>query len=241
MLFSRRARRGGAPGISLAICAGLVAVFYSPGRNGRQLRQPLAVRPQLAVLRQDAHLVGRLSDCVVSTSGNVSGAAGLTCGGSGGATLTMTSGGSEPSIVLDYGKLVGGVPYFNVSSASGSPTLQAGYAQSEQYVSATGDAAIPWAEGDSQRYDDYTVAGAGTITAQYVQGGERYQEITLTTPGTVTLSGAGINYIADRTRRAACPAGSTPATANSTASGTTASTPTSSIRCPRSRSRPCGG
>jgi alpha-L-rhamnosidase len=43
---------------------------------------------------------------IQSTSGTVSGAANLVCGGSGGATLTMTSGGTTPTIVLDYGKEV---------------------------------------------------------------------------------------------------------------------------------------
>lgn len=136
---------------------------------------------------------------VVSTSGTVDGAQNLVCGGGGTATLSLASGGATPSIVLDYGRNVGGVPYFDVRSESGSPTLQAGYSQSKGYLTATGDAAAPWAEGDPARHDAYPVSAPGTITARYVQGGERYEEITLTSPGTVTLSGAGLHYIADRT------------------------------------------
>src|ERR1700678_2515404 len=135
---------------------------------------------------------------ITSTSGSVTDAQNLVCGGSGGATLTMTSGGATPTIVLDYGQETGGLPYFDVSAESGSPELQAGYSEGENYLSATGDGSTPWAEGDTQRYDDYTVTGAGTITNPAVQGGERYEEITLTSPGTLTLSAAGINYIADR-------------------------------------------
>jgi alpha-L-rhamnosidase len=135
---------------------------------------------------------------IESTSGTVTGAQNLVCGGSGGATLTMTSGGATPTIVLDYGQEVGGLPYFGVSAESGSPVLQAGYSEGLNYLSATGDGSTPWAEGDSSRYDSYTVTGPGTITNPAVQGGERYEEITLTSPGTVTLSAAGINYIADR-------------------------------------------
>jgi alpha-L-rhamnosidase len=135
---------------------------------------------------------------IQSTSGTVSGAQNLTCGGSGGATLTMTSGGATPSIVLDYGKEVGGLPYFSVSSESGAPKLEAGYSEGLNYLSATGDGATPWAEGDTSRADTYTVTGSGTITNPSVQGGERYEEITLTSPGTVTLSAAGITYTADR-------------------------------------------
>jgi alpha-L-rhamnosidase len=133
-----------------------------------------------------------------STSGTVTGAQNLVCGRSGGATLTMTSGGPAPTIVLDYGREMGGLPYFDVSAESGSPKLEAGYSEGLNYLSATGDGATPWAEGDSSRADTYTVTGPGTITNPAVQGGERYEEITLTSPGTVTLSAAGIRYIADR-------------------------------------------
>lgn len=136
---------------------------------------------------------------VVSTSGGVTGAQNLVCGASGTATLTMASGGATPSIVLDYGKITGGVPYFDVTAESGSPTLQAGYSQSLPYLTPTGDAAAPWAEGDPVRHDAYTVSAPGTITARFEQGGERYEQITLTSPGTVTLGAAGLHYIADRT------------------------------------------
>jgi len=137
---------------------------------------------------------------VTSTAGTVSGASTLLCGGSGAATLTMVSGGTAPVIVFDYGKEVGGTPYFDITSESGSPTLQAAYSESSLYISATGDGSTPWGEGDPSRHDDYTVTGPGAITNQYVQGGERYEEITLTTPGTVTLGGIGVSYIADRTQ-----------------------------------------
>jgi alpha-L-rhamnosidase len=137
---------------------------------------------------------------VRSTSGTVTGASTLLCGGSADATLTYAAGGAAPTIVYDYGKEVGGVPYFYVSSESGSPTLRAGYSESSLSISPTGDGTTPWAEGDPSRYDDNAVTGAGTVTGQYVQGGERYEEITLTTPGTVTLSGIGVNYVADRTQ-----------------------------------------
>ena len=137
---------------------------------------------------------------VVSTSGTVTGAQNLVCGGSGGATLSLAAGGQTPTIVLDYGKDVGGLPYFTVTAESGSPTLRAGHSESQQYLTATGDGGTPWAEGDSARSDSYAVTGPGTITNRSVQGGERYEEITLTSPGTLTLGAVGVNYIADRTQ-----------------------------------------
>jgi alpha-L-rhamnosidase len=107
---------------------------------------------------------------VRSTSGTVTGASTLLCGGSADATLTYAAGGAAPTIVYDYGKEVGGVPYFYVSSTSGSPTLRAGYSEGSLYISPAGDGTTPWAEGDPSRYDDYPVTGAGTVTGQYVQG-----------------------------------------------------------------------
>ena len=58
---------------------------------------------------------------VVSTSGNVTNAAALTSGGSGSAKLTMASGGTAPVIILDYGKDVGGFPYFTVIGGERKP------------------------------------------------------------------------------------------------------------------------
>ncbi|MEE4544821.1 alpha-L-rhamnosidase C-terminal domain-containing protein [Streptomyces sp. V4-01] len=136
---------------------------------------------------------------VTSTAGAVTGAQNLLCGASGATTLTMAAGGPTASVVLDYGRIVGGLPYFDVQAESGSPTLQAGYSQSLPYLTPTGDAAAPWAEGDPVRHDAYTVSAPGTVAARHEQGGERFEQITLTSPGTLTLSAAGLHYIADRT------------------------------------------
>ncbi|MCU1529519.1 MAG: alpha-L-rhamnosidase [Frondihabitans sp.] len=98
------------------------------------------------------------------------------------------------SIVLDYGHEVGGYPTFNVASETGSPTLEGGYSETKTQIGPTGDGVSPWASGDPNRYDTYTVDKPGLITNSQIQGGERYEEITLTTPGTVSLSAAGIDY-----------------------------------------------
>jgi alpha-L-rhamnosidase len=131
---------------------------------------------------------------VTSTTGTVSGAPNLLCGGSG--TATLTSAGS--AIVLDYGKDVGGIPFFTVTAATGSPQLKAGYSESLRYLTVNGDGGAPWGEGDTARSDTYTVTGAGTITNRFTQGGERYEEISLASAGSLTLSKVGITYIADR-------------------------------------------
>ncbi|MFC1408948.1 alpha-L-rhamnosidase C-terminal domain-containing protein [Streptacidiphilus sp. N1-12] len=137
---------------------------------------------------------------VVRTSGTVAGARNLLCGGSGGTTLTTAEGGAAASIVLDYGKEVGGLPYFTVSARTGTPSFTASYSEGLNYVGPSGDGSAPWGDGDSARSDSYQVSSTGTITNRFVQGGERYEQITLTTPGSLTLGKAGIHYIADRTQ-----------------------------------------
>jgi alpha-L-rhamnosidase len=128
---------------------------------------------------------------VVSTSGDVTNAAAL-AGGTGVATITRAAGDPAPSIVLDYGQDLGGIPEFGVQAASGSPTLQAGYAEVLKFLTPSGDGGRPFQSGDPLRSDSYQVAGPGVITNPYIQGGERYQEITLQSPGSVTLAYARI-------------------------------------------------
>ena len=203
-MFFRHALRRPRRRLTVAIAgllAGLLACLgAAPAASAASSGTPWPASPNWQAYDETPTSAQVCPTAVYSTSGTVSGASTLLCGGSADATLSYVSGGTAPTIVYDYGKEVGGVPYFYVSSASGSPTLQAGYSESSLYISPAGDGSSPWAEGDPQRHDDYTVTGAGTITNQYVQGGERYEEITLTTPGTVTLSGIGVNYIADQTQ-----------------------------------------
>jgi alpha-L-rhamnosidase len=75
---------------------------------------------------------------VASTFGAVTNAQGLV-DGSGTTTLTDVAGQQPPTIVLDYGKEVGGLPYFDVSSAAPtspatSVTLRSGYSEAKQYL-----------------------------------------------------------------------------------------------------------
>ena len=136
---------------------------------------------------------------VVSVSGTVSNPGGITSGGRGDTTLIRTATDTGPTdIVLDYGRDIGGVPSFTVKAATGSPTMEAGYSEAAQYIAPGGDGGSPSLgdDGDPSRADDYPVTGPGVITNRYYQGGERYQEISLTSPGSVTLSSVGIRYTA---------------------------------------------
>src|SRR5450756_1115085 len=199
-----RSRAGAMAAAAVALAGLLVALGavpgVAPGASAAASGTPWPSSPSWQSYDETPASAQVCPTAVTSTAGTVSGASTLLCGGSGAATLTMVSGGTAPVIVFDYGKEVGGTPYFDITSESGSPTLQAAYSESSLYISATGDGSTPWGEGDPSRHDDYTVTGPGAITNQYVQGGERYEEITLTTPGTVTLGGIGVSYIADRTQ-----------------------------------------
>jgi len=138
---------------------------------------------------------------VVSTSGGVTGANTLAePGGGGRVRLAYSVGAPMPSVEVDYGKDVGGIPYFVVKSESGSPVLRAAYSEGLQYLGAAGDrtpSASP--AGDPSRVDDLAVAYPGTLTTGYIQGGQRFERITLASPGTVTLSSIGIRFTAVRT------------------------------------------
>jgi hypothetical protein len=135
---------------------------------------------------------------VARTSGNVTNAGALVPGGSGSAKLTMVSGGPPPVILLDYGKDVGGFPYFTVAARSGTPVMRAAYSEARQFMSAKGDGGGAFNAGDKYRANSYTIRGTGTINHQLIQGGQRFQEITLTSPGSVTLSAVGIRFSAYR-------------------------------------------
>jgi alpha-L-rhamnosidase len=102
--------------------------------------------------------------------------------------------GRGPDGHLDYGRDVGGLPVFEVSSVSGTLQLQAIYSESQQNLLPAGDGApgFPNAPGDPSRVDTYPVSGPGLIVNRLIQGGERFQAITLAASGTVTLRRTGI-------------------------------------------------
>jgi alpha-L-rhamnosidase len=111
----------------------------------------------------------------------------------------MAAQGPSPSIVLDYGKDVGGIPYFVVRSESGSPVLRSAYSEGLSYLGPEGDNSPSASDaGDPSRADSLTISSSGRFTTGLIQGGERYERITLASPGTVTLSSIGVRFTAVR-------------------------------------------
>jgi alpha-L-rhamnosidase len=141
---------------------------------------------------------------VVSTSGNVTNAEALVSGHAGPAVLTMAAGGIPPTIILDYGRDVGGLPVFDVDSVSGTPQLQAIYSESQQSLLPHGDASASDGPGfdvsfvgncgaaSLSRVNTFDLTGPGLVVNRLIQGGERFQAITLTAPGSVSLHRVGI-------------------------------------------------
>lgn len=138
---------------------------------------------------------------VASVSGEVSNARALSRDGRGLTTLTMRAGGPAPVIVLDYGVDVGGLPYLDVASVDGTPTIRASFSESGRYIDADGDngglgpccgLAPPAAE--PFRYNEFSPSGPGLLKTTFQQGGQRFERITLTTPGTVRMRAAGVDF-----------------------------------------------
>lgn len=135
---------------------------------------------------------------IAGTTGDVTDAAALTSPNSGGSvTLTYAPGGTAPTITLDYGRDTGGLPQFDVADVSGPVELDAAYSETRAYLSSTGDiAGTPglFLSGDPARVQPEIVTGPGVISDRLIQGGERYEMITLETPGTLRLRSADIDF-----------------------------------------------
>jgi alpha-L-rhamnosidase len=137
---------------------------------------------------------------VIDVRGDVTNPSALTdpTGRSGTTTLSVPRSGPrvKTSLVLDYGKETGGWPEFDITQVSGSPELLAGYSEALRFLTPHGDGANGGPPGviDPKRYDIYDAASPGVIANQFVQGGERYEELSLLTPGTISLSFARLRY-----------------------------------------------
>jgi alpha-L-rhamnosidase len=84
---------------------------------------------------------------VASTSGAVTNAQGLVSGSKKPTTLTYTPGHAAPTIVLDYGREVGGLPFFDVGrvapeASATSVSLRAAYSETLQFLWSHGNSTL---------------------------------------------------------------------------------------------------
>lgn len=142
---------------------------------------------------------------VDSVSGAVSGVNSLVAGGV--ATVTVTE--DEPcTIVLDYGRIVGGRPAFDIVDCSPGVRLKSVYAQAMPWLLPDGDGPAPGKPGTTaaapKEISFVGCAGAadlsrvefiplrvGRIVNRLIQGGQRFQALEFTGAGKVSLGAVG--------------------------------------------------
>jgi hypothetical protein len=134
---------------------------------------------------------------ITRTSGSVTNAAGLAGQGTGSTVLTTTSASAPATVILDFGNEVGGTPFATVSAwratTGSSVTLRIATSEALPYLTASGGVY----NNDNGSPLTFSVNGARTYTGA-LRGGFRFAAVQLTTPGSVTLTGAGVNFKAYR-------------------------------------------
>ncbi|KAF8861335.1 Six-hairpin glycosidase [Acephala macrosclerotiorum] len=108
---------------------------------------------------------------------------------------------SAPVLTLDYGADVAGFPYFEVTSLAG-PAAQIELKYSEQFEGLnlnTGDGPWLYANGlmNSFRTETFNITTTGTTGSFFIQGGQRWQTITLLSNTSVTVSNVGFKASVD--------------------------------------------
>jgi len=189
-----RARLGLALGAALGLLWPAIA-SASPGHTAQWLsRHPVAAKPSWKRYDEAPASATVRPVRVLRVQGEVTNPDALTGRRSGTTTLTYPVGGPAPSLVLDYGREVGGYGTFDIAATSGA-SLSATYSETLANLGNDGaTTAFAFAATAPSRSDTFPASGPGTVTASYIQGGERYEQVTLSAPGSVTLTSAGIRF-----------------------------------------------
>ena len=116
-----------------------------------------------------------------------------------GEPLTLDA--ANPVVTLDYGANIAGFPFVEVSSVSASG------AQIElKYSEPFGGLKEPWSNGpflyinglmNSFRTETFNVSTTGPTTSFFIQGGQRWQTITLLSKESITINGVGFRASVD--------------------------------------------
>jgi hypothetical protein len=136
---------------------------------------------------------------VYYVDGQVSNPGGLV-GGGGDTTLTWVPGDKPPVIIVEYPQEVGGFANYQVVSESSPNLILSSFSESAANTSPIGDGsfmpAIIGNSGSPVTFEAVPVTGAGSIESTQLNGGYEYERITLTAPGSVTLSGVSTTMTA---------------------------------------------
>ncbi|MFB7650545.1 MULTISPECIES: alpha-L-rhamnosidase C-terminal domain-containing protein [unclassified Streptomyces] len=122
--------------------------------------------------------------------------------------LRSTGAHAPARVLVDYGQELSGHPWHTTgpcsgttTAAAGTPLLRAGYSESLRHAAPDGDLVFDGLRvaGNPRRYEEWSVEPGRTTRQRFVQGGFRYQVLTLRGPGSVRLTGLGVH-------RTDCPA-----------------------------------
>ena len=207
-----------AAGVGSLLTAGAAgAAGRAPGRghHGRAVRSS-ATGWQSYVEGTSASKLTPVS--VTSTTGSVTNPGALV-GGSGVTTLTYIAGQTPPTIVLDYGEDVGGLPYFNIGTAvpgfaKPSVTLKAGYSETQRYLFGSGPSTTLTAAAAAGATQVSVTSATGLVVGRplIVDTGDTQETVTITSVGPAGgSSGTTVSF--------------TPALSSPHAAGATVSTP----------------
>lgn len=142
---------------------------------------------------------------VHSVSGDVRNVEALVRGGQ---TTIEVSGKRPACIVLDYGRVIGGLPTFEVSRFTGNVEFRSIYAQALPWLLPSGDGPAPGKpRGTAAAPKEISFVGCaggvdlarvecialheGRIVSRLIQGGQRFQALEFRGSGTLSLQGVG--------------------------------------------------
>ncbi|KUJ15991.1 Six-hairpin glycosidase, partial [Mollisia scopiformis] len=108
---------------------------------------------------------------------------------------------SSPILTLDYGADVAGLPYFEVTPLNGS-AVQIELKYSEQFQGlnlSTGDGPFLYTNGlmNNFRTETFNITNASTTESFFIQGGQRWQTLTLLSNTSVTIGNIGFRASVD--------------------------------------------
>lgn len=168
----------------VAAIAAVAAVFASPADAANPDWHTYLIHPTSANVKPATASV---------SAGTVTNVLGVTSQGSGTTTLTVPSGGRPTTVLLDYGKEVEGTPYISVQSHTGTPTVSLAFSEARSWMTTSSAGTVGGDSGAGPRTASIRVGSNATLNGPLVSG-FRFEAITLSSPGTIVLSGAGLQF-----------------------------------------------
>ncbi|MEK8026563.1 alpha-L-rhamnosidase C-terminal domain-containing protein [Pseudaquabacterium rugosum] len=129
---------------------------------------------------------------VAGSGGAVSGADGLLTDGS--CTLSVAESGPG-HVLLDFGRVVGGLPVLEVVSYTGQPVIVQAFSESSAWAE-TGDATLVFSiASEPDRRTRWPVEATGVMRGRVLQGGQRWLRLSVEGSGSVTLRAVGCEAV----------------------------------------------